>query len=93
MRRARPQPVRNKIDLTDPAQVRVLARRWDISADDLKRVVGKVGNSIAAVSKEINLRKALPTKPVLPPPVQIAAASLATMHAATDAGATPAGDN
>jgi hypothetical protein len=90
MRRAPLHPVRNKIDLTDPVQIRVLARRWGISADDLTRTVGKVGNSIAAVGKEINLRKALPTKPVLPLP--IAAASLATLQATADAAAQ-AGDN
>jgi hypothetical protein len=52
MRHARPPPVRNKIDLADPSQTRSLKRRLGISADDLQRVVGKVGNSIATVSKE-----------------------------------------
>ena len=50
MRHAKPQPIRNKIDLADPGQIRVLKRRLGISADDLQRVVAKVGgNSIAAV--------------------------------------------
>jgi hypothetical protein len=53
MRHAKPQPVRNKIDLADPCQIRSLKRRLGISADDLQRVVGKVGNSISAVSKEL----------------------------------------
>jgi Protein of unknown function (DUF3606) len=52
MRHAKPQPVRNKIDMADPSQIRSLKKRLGISADDLQRVVGKVGNSIAAVSKE-----------------------------------------
>jgi hypothetical protein len=47
MRHAKPQPIRNKIDLADPRQSRIL-RRFGISADDLQRVVEKVGNSIAA---------------------------------------------
>jgi predicted RNA-binding protein YlqC (UPF0109 family) len=53
MRHPKPQPVRNKIDLADPSQTRSLQRRLGISADDLQRVVGKVGNSIATVSKEV----------------------------------------
>jgi len=53
MRHARPQPVRNKIDLADPSQIRSLKKRLGISADDLQRIAGKVGNSIAAVSKEL----------------------------------------
>jgi hypothetical protein len=53
MRHVKPPPVRNKIDLTDPNQVRGLKKRLHISADDLQRAVGTVGNSIAAVSKEL----------------------------------------
>ena len=53
MRHAKPQLIRNKIDLADPSQIRILRRRLGISADDLQRVVAKVGNSIAAVCKEI----------------------------------------
>jgi Protein of unknown function (DUF3606) len=53
MHRAKPQPIRNKIDLTDPGQTRSLKKRLGISADELQRVVGKVGNSIATVSKEV----------------------------------------
>ena len=74
MRRAKPQPIRNKIDLADPAQIRAWTRRLGVTADDLQRVAGKVGNSIAAVSKEINLRKTPVPKPSLP--VQIRPASL-----------------
>src|SRR5450759_3703497 len=47
MRHVKPQPIRNKIDLADPNQIRILRRRLGISADDLQRVVAKVGNSIA----------------------------------------------
>jgi hypothetical protein len=74
MRRAKPQPVRNKIDLADPAQIRAWTRRLGVTADDLQCVAGKVGNSIAAVSKEIDLRKAPVPKPSLP--VQTQPASL-----------------
>jgi hypothetical protein len=69
MRHAKPQPIRNKIDLADPSQIRILRRRLGISAGDLQRVVERVGNSIAAVCKEIEPRKAPPvTEPM---PVQI----------------------
>ena len=73
MRRAKPQPIRNKIDLADPAQIRAWTRRLGM-ADDLQRVAGKVGNSIAAVSKEIDLRKAPAPRPSSP--VQIHPASV-----------------
>ena len=53
MRHFKPPPIRNKIDLADPCQVRGLKKRLHISADDLQRAVGTVGNSIAAVSKEL----------------------------------------
>jgi len=59
MRHAKPQPIRNKIDLADPSQIRILRRRLGISAGDLQRVVERVGNSIAAVCKESNLEKRL----------------------------------
>ena len=65
MRRAKSLPARNKINLTDPTQIRVWTRRLGITADDLRRVVGKVGNSIAGVSKEIRVRKAVPGTPPL----------------------------
>ena len=74
MRYAKPQSFRNKIDPADPSQIRSLRRRLGISASDLQRVVEKVGNSIAAVCKEIELQKAIPvTEPML---VQIESPSL-----------------
>jgi Protein of unknown function (DUF3606) len=66
MRRIKPAPIRNKIDLADPRQVRLLKKRLGISDDDLQRLVGKVGNSIAAVSKEAELAKAAPLLATLP---------------------------
>jgi len=42
MRRAKPQPIRNKIDLADPAQIRAWTRRLGITTDDLRRVAGKL---------------------------------------------------
>lgn len=64
MHRSKPHTIRNKIDLADPSQVRCLKKRLGISADDLQHAVGKVGNSIAAVSKE--LQKAMPATDAVP---------------------------
>jgi hypothetical protein len=92
MRRAKPLPARNKIDLADPAQIRVWTRRLGITTDDLQRVVRKVGNSIASVSKEIHLRKAAPRTPPLP--VQTEPVPLPAIEAvAADAQLATAGGN
>ena len=58
MRRIKPPPIRNKIDLSNVNEMRVLKKRLGISDDDLRRIVAKVGNSIATVSKEVELEKA-----------------------------------
>ena len=60
MHRVKHPPIRNKINLTDPAQLRAWTRRLGISADALKAVVDKVGNSVGAVTKEIELRRSSP---------------------------------
>jgi hypothetical protein len=81
MRHTKPLAARNKIDVADVSQIRILKRRLGISSDDLHRVVAKVGNSIAAVTKEIESQKPLPlTAPapvendsVLPSPVGVTA--------------------
>jgi Protein of unknown function (DUF3606) len=92
MRRAKPLPARNKIDLADPTQIRVWTRRLGITTDDLQRVVRKVGNSIASVSKEIQLRKAAPRTPPLS--VQIDPVPLPAIEAvAADAQLATAGGN
>jgi Protein of unknown function (DUF3606) len=70
MRHARPPPVRNKIDLADPRQARSLKKRLCISADDLQRVVSKVGNSIVTVRKEI--QKAVPATEAVPARIESA---------------------
>jgi len=60
MHRIKHPPIRNKINLADPAQLRAWTRRLGLSADALKAVVDKVGNSVAAVSKEVELQRASP---------------------------------
>jgi Protein of unknown function (DUF3606) len=69
MRHTKPLASRNKIDVADASQIRILKKRLGVSSDDLHRVVAKVGNSIAAVTKEIERQKPLPL--TAPAPVQI----------------------
>jgi hypothetical protein len=57
MRGAKHPPIRNKIDLSDPDHIRAWKRRLGLSTNDLQRIVEKVGNSISAVTKEIELEK------------------------------------
>jgi hypothetical protein len=68
MQRIKHPPIRNKINLAEPAQVRAWTRRLDISADALKALVDKVGNSVAAVAKEVELQRASHRAP--PAPIQ-----------------------
>lgn len=58
MQRIKRPPIRNKIDMADRVQVRAWTRRLGISADSLKAVIDKVGNSVAAVAKELELQQA-----------------------------------
>jgi transposase-like protein len=58
MQRIKHSPLRNKIDLAEPTQLRAWTRRLGMSADALKAVVDKVGNSVAAVTKELELQRA-----------------------------------
>jgi hypothetical protein len=57
MQRVKRPPVRNKIDLADPGQVRAWSRRLGIPTDALKAIVDKAGNSVAAVTKEVELQR------------------------------------
>jgi len=74
MRCTKRPPVRNKIDLSDPGQVRAWKRRLGLSTSDLQRVVQKVGNSVSAVTKELELQRipaeippvAAPEQPTIP---------------------------
>ena len=84
MRHAKSQPARNKIDLADPSQIRTLKRRLGISADDLRRVVERVGNWIAAVCKEIEPQKAIPATELAP--LQIESTSPSNVGVAASAG-------
>jgi hypothetical protein len=75
MRRIKPQPIRNRLDLADVRQVRSMKKRLRLSEGELNEIVGKIGNSIAAISKEVALKKArrLPAAPAVPNTAVIAA--------------------
>ncbi|MET0676809.1 MAG: DUF3606 domain-containing protein [Bradyrhizobium sp.] len=53
MRRPKVQPTRNKLDMTDNVQVRIVTKRLKLSEAELTEMVGRIGNSIAALSKEV----------------------------------------
>jgi hypothetical protein len=58
MRKQRPQPIRNKLNLTDPRQVRLVKKRLGLSDTELTEIVDKIGNSLSAISKEVELQRA-----------------------------------
>jgi hypothetical protein len=80
MQRVKHPPVRNKINLADPSQVRAWTRRLGVPVEVLKAVADKVGNSVAAVVKEVELHKeaelqranrpAPPVRPIADPPAE-----------------------
>jgi Protein of unknown function (DUF3606) len=78
MQRRKSQPIRNKLDLTDKTQVRLLKKRLRLSEAELTRIVDKAGNSIAAIAKEVALQRAkeLPVAPADVAPAVIASATL-----------------
>lgn len=92
MRRATPKPVRNKLDLTDRAQIRIVRKRLGLSDAELTAIVGRIGNSISAISKEAAQQRAnaLP-KPADMPAAAVIDAATPTEQAETElAAATPA---
>ncbi len=67
MQRIKHSLIRNKIDLADPIQVRAWTRHLNISRDALKAIVGKAGNSVAAVTKEVERQRAAQRTSSAPP--------------------------
>jgi len=57
MQRIKHPPIRNKIDLADPAQLRAWTRRLRIPVVELKATIQKVGNSVNDVTKEVELQR------------------------------------
>jgi len=58
MRKQRPRPIRNKLNLSDARQVRLVKKRLGLSDTELSEIVGKIGNSLSAISKEVALQRA-----------------------------------
>lgn len=78
MRRSKPQAFRNKLDLSDRTQVRILTRRLRVSDAELGEIVGRIGNSIAAISKEVATQKACLVPKVVEIPATAVIASVTT---------------
>jgi hypothetical protein len=59
---------RNKLDLNDRVQVRIVRKRLKISNEQLSSLVRTAGNSIAALNKEASSRRrlSLPAAPIPP---------------------------
>jgi len=80
MQRAKRPPIRNKLDLTDRAQVRLVKKRLRLSDAELTAIVGRIGNSISAINKEAEQQRTR----VLTPSADASAAAVIAPVAATD---------
>ncbi|MBW7973727.1 DUF3606 domain-containing protein [Bradyrhizobium sp. BR 10289] len=89
MRRSIPKPIRNKLDLTDRVQMRLVRKRLGLSDAELTAIVGRIGNSLAAISKEAALQRAnaLP-RPADVPPAAVIASTAAGEQASGEIAAT-----
>ena len=91
MRRPRTQTIRNKLDLTDRTQVRLLKKRLGLSDAELTAIVGRIGNSIQAISKEAALQRAkVLTKPADVPSAAVIASATAGEPATAEVAVTVA---
>jgi hypothetical protein len=52
-----PRVIRTTLDLANAKQVKSVRRRLRISDADLIRIVDKIGNSLTAIEKEVELEK------------------------------------
>jgi len=86
MRRSKPQPIRNKLDLTDRIQVRLIKKRLKLSDTELSAIVGRIGNSLAAISKEATLQWAT----ALAMPAEVPAAAVIASTAGDEQTTTEA---
>ena len=80
MRRPKIQPIRNKLDITDRVQVRIVTRRLGVSQAELVDLVGRIGNSLAAIAKEVHLQRG----GSLRTPVQVPSAAVIESVAAVE---------
>lgn len=52
-----PRPIRTTLNLANAERVKSVRRRLRISGTDLIRIVDKIGNSLAAIEKEVEFEK------------------------------------
>jgi hypothetical protein len=64
---------RNKLDLDNKVQVRIVRKRLKISKEQLNNLVRKAGDSIAAVRKEAGSRQVLKLPQAQVPPAAVIA--------------------
>jgi Protein of unknown function (DUF3606) len=60
MQRRQVTGVRNRLDLTNRVQVRIIRKRLKVTDEQLASLVRTAGNSIAAVNREARRRLTLP---------------------------------
>jgi hypothetical protein len=72
MQRRHANMARNKLDISDRVQVRILRKRLKVSDRELAGLVQKAGSSIAAVRKEASAQR-LSLKSQVPPAAVIEA--------------------
>ncbi|MCK1360932.1 DUF3606 domain-containing protein [Bradyrhizobium sp. 199] len=89
MQRAKRPPIRNKLDLTDRVQVRLVKKRLHLSGAALTAIVGRIGNSIAAINKEAAQQRVRALTPADAPAAAVVASSAATEQAVLEAGTIP----
>jgi Protein of unknown function (DUF3606) len=75
MQRIKRPPIRNKIEVADRAQIRAWTRRLRVPVDELKAIIQKVGNSVQAVTKEVELQRLGHQQPGPVPPIPSAGPS------------------
>jgi hypothetical protein len=73
MRRRQYSAIRNKLDLTDRVQVRIVRKRLKVSEQQLAGLVRKAGDSIAAVRKEADTQRLLTLPAARVPPAAVVA--------------------
>ena len=73
--RRRYNATRNKLDLSDRVQVRIVRKRLKVSEKQLVSLVQKAGDSIAAVRKEAGAQRPARLPDVVVPPAEVIASA------------------
>jgi DNA-binding XRE family transcriptional regulator len=58
-----PRPIRTTLDLASAEQVKSVRKRLRITHADLVRIVDKIGNSLSAIEKEVELENLTAVQP------------------------------